>query len=235
MTVIGTFLVGCSNSAGINKSIYNQALLHCNSYIKDRLKSPSSMKVSKIDAVYMGASVEDIFDWLYKDANSREEMRNTFELYERLNYKPRKLAIVFHYEAQNSYGASIANESYCEYSVGNNSLEFIPLDGGYDTTRIHKEKLLGYFKKPSVSGDITLINDVGTLQYDDKKTRKDAYILALTRAHQAIQNAETKLKDSKESLDRAMKGNYSDRFKEMRREVLEDAQKNYDDLNNRFG
>ena len=108
------FIVGCTNNeTGLEKKVLNTALNDCQDRLQQILKSPSSLRLGKVDAATYPAKAEDVF---IVDSQLLLDNEGKIQgVQERLKVRYRELGVSIPYEAQNSFGVFLANTFSCSY------------------------------------------------------------------------------------------------------------------------
>ena len=106
-------LVGCRDGGTrLEKTVFNTTSEKCLNYLSQSLKSPSSLKVDKINiSTYIPSAFESssVFgDLIISNGVVKEHEKNN-----KLRF--RALSVDIDYEAQNSYGASLRGMFQCKY------------------------------------------------------------------------------------------------------------------------
>lgn len=174
-------LVGCSDKeTGLKKEVINSNVDACINSLTESLKSPSSLKLSKILANYNMATIDDVYQSEFNGLETVKDVTDKFVRLNTLNYEPRTLFIAMEYEAQNSFGAMLKGYYGCKL-VGNGRTgdSFKVLDTGEDgmatpASYSTKDSFWYQFKTPSstqgVKVETTLLDSSV-----DKKTLSVVY------------------------------------------------------------
>ncbi|WP_080945912.1 hypothetical protein [Moraxella bovoculi] len=115
--LVALSLTGCKEKdTGLEKQVINAAHGACLDKLTGLLKSPSSLKVSKVD-IFLAQPNADLVFGLYHDNIIDKEKGRIKESYEQV-LKPhyRTLGTHIEYDAQNSFGTMLRGQFFCEFA-----------------------------------------------------------------------------------------------------------------------
>lgn len=115
--LVALSLTGCKEKdTGLEKQVINAAHGACLDKLTGLLKSPSSLKVSKVD-IFLAQPNADLVFGLYRDDIIDKEKGRIKESYEQV-LKPyyRTLGTHIEYDAQNSFGTMLRGQFFCEFA-----------------------------------------------------------------------------------------------------------------------
>lgn len=180
--LVALSLTGCKEKdTGLEKQVINAAHGACLDKLTGLLKSPSSLKVSKVD-IFLAQPNADLVFGLYHDDIIDKEKGRIKESYEQV-LKPhyRTLGTHIEYDAQNSFGTMLRGQFFCEfayeiYNTGNGSdyLEWSKIIQDNEvvdfTTGLFSEPsiLINKYSNWKLHGDIRNISAEVTVVPNDK-------------------------------------------------------------------
>lgn len=111
VSLLGLF--GCKNSdTGLQKNVLNTAYSQCYKNLSSLVKSPSSLRIKKAEAITYEPSAEDVYRLFGERLVKNNEISPAQKI---AKIRFRGLGIVYDYEAQNSFGVFLPGNFECNF------------------------------------------------------------------------------------------------------------------------
>lgn len=201
--LVALSLTGCKEKeTGLEKQVINAAHGACLDKLTGLLKSPSSLKVNKVD-IFLEQPNADLVFGLYHDNIIDKEKGRIKESYEQV-LKPhyRTLRTSIEYDAQNSFGTMLRGHFFCEFAYeinttgnGSNYLEWSKIisDNGVEdfATGLFLESsvMISKYSNWKLHGDIRDIFAEVTVVPNDKDKNILQEVLEISKSSQDRQSA----------------------------------------------